>query len=564
MIQNDGLGFDEALQLIWPTTVFTTHTPVPAGNEIFDPKLVERYLRTYVESFGLSWNKFLRLGRVFDNEDEPFNMTSSALKLIAHCNGVSKLHGEVSRKMWHNIWPGLPTEEVPITSITNGVHIRSWMSHDMVDLLDTYFGPKFTKQPSRFEDWESIHKIPNEEFWRVHQRRRERLVFFARKRLAKQLQRRGAGLAEQKAAEEILDPRILTIGFARRFSTYKRAFLLFSDEDRLNKIINNPDYPVQILLAGKAHPLDNPGKEIIKKILKITTSDKFRRRIVFLEDYDINVARYLVQGVDIWLNNPRRPLEASGTSGMKAAANGAVNVSIMDGWWCEGYDPKLGFKIGNGEEYENAEYQDKIENRFLYEVLEREAIPLFYKRNSNNFPVEWIQLSKNSMISACRDFSAARMLREYTDRFYIPATDAGHKFRADNFKLGKDMAEWKSNLDKNWAKINFELVETTSDEISPKVGDVIPINLKVNLGDVNPDDVLVEVIAGNLNSLEQMHNYQPVVAILKKDSGLENGSHLYETEVICRESGRFGIAARVMPRNDNLIHNKIPQLIKWW
>ncbi len=565
LIHEKGLSLDEAVQVVWPTTVFTTHTPVPAGNETFDPKLLERYLKYYVENIGLSWDKFLALGRVFPGDDnEPFCMTVAALKLSAYNNGVSKLHGEVTRKMWHNIWPNLPVEEVPVMSITNGVHVRSWLSHDMVDLFDTYFGPKFTKQPSAFSDWDSIHKIPDAELWRVHQRRRERLVFFARKRLKNQLARRGASSADIKMAEEVLDPQVLTIGFARRFSTYKRAGLLFRDIERLKKIILNPDMPVQIILAGKAHPLDNPGKEIIKGIRKIASEDEFRRRIVFLEDYDINVARYLVQGTDVWLNNPRRPQEASGTSGMKAAVNGAVNVSILDGWWCEGYSPETGFKIGNEEVYDSVEYQDNLESQFLYDTLEREVVPTFYKRNNARMPYNWVKLMKGSIAMACSRFSSFRMLKDYTTRFYIPAINACRKFHSDDYGKAKTLAHWQNELKSHWNNVSIKEIETPSMETSPKVGDKIPVTMSVHLDDISPDDVSIEVIGGNLNSLEQMDNYKSVIATLNGDNRTPEGYYVYHAKVICAESGRFGIAARVMPHNDDLIHNRLPKMIKWW
>jgi len=564
LVKKEKLTIPEAAQLIWSSSVFTTHTPVPAGNEQFDPKLMEHYLKSYVEDIGLSWDKFLAIGRVFNTDSEPYNMTAAALKSSAFTNGVAELHGKTSRQMWHNIWPNLPVEEVPITSITNGAHIRSWLSHDMVDLFDTYFGPKFTKQPAVFGAWDSINKIPDAELWRVHQRRRERLVFFARKRLKNQLERRGASAHEVKRADEVLDPRILTIGFARRFSSYKRAFLLFKDIERLKKIIANPDMPVQILIAGKAHPLDNPGKEIIKNILHVAAREEFRLRIVFLEDYDINVARYLVQGVDVWLNNPRRPLEASGTSGMKAAMNGAVNVSILDGWWCEGYSPETGFKIGNGEEYANAEYQDTLESQFMYDVLEREVIPMFYKRDAANFPNDWVKIAKNSMIMACTNFSSHRMVKDYTEKFYVKAIDAHRKYTANNYEISKSMAAWKTNLHHQWDKIILEDIETPVLEESPRVGDKIPVRLKITLGSISPDDVRIEVIAGNLNSLEQMNNYEPVIASRAEDGNPDGGQYTYTAEVTCKESGRFGIAARVMPHNDNLVRNYLPRLIKWW
>jgi starch phosphorylase len=565
LIEKDNLQLDEAMQVVWSSTIFTTHTPVPAGNEQFDPKLLELYLRDYTSSIGLGWDQFLSLGRIFNTDNEPFNMTAAALKLSAFANGVSRLHGTVTRKMWHNIWPNVPLEEIPIGSITNGVHIRSWLSHDMVDLFDTYFGPKFTKQPREFSDWRSIYKIPDAELWRVHQKRRERLVFFARKRLRKQLEHRGASGLDIKTADEVLDPQVLTICFARRFSAYKRAFLMFKDIDRLRQLISDPERPAQIILAGKAHPLDNPGKEIIKNILQIASRDEFRRKIVFLEDYDINVARYLVQGADVWLNNPRRPQEASGTSGMKAAINGAVNVSVLDGWWCEGYSPETGFKIGNGEEYDNPEYQDNLESQFLYDVFEREVIPLFYKRNAANFPYEWVKVAKNSIAMAGERFSAFRMAKDYANNFYAPAIAANKLLSGDQFKVARSMAQWSAYLRSNWDSVQINDVETPLLEESPKVGDIIPVKLSVNIGQLKPADVRVEVIAGNLNSLEQMSDYEPVIAALHEESSSSgDGTYTYTAEVRCRQSGRFGIAARILPKNDNLIHNKIPKLIKWW
>ena len=394
-LMQGGLSFREAQQYIWSTTVFTTHTPVPAGNEQFDPVLIHRYLGEMIKELGISWKEFLAMGRVNpENESEPFGMTVSALRSSAFCNGVSELHGNVSREMWRNIWPNLPKEEVPIKSITNGVHTSSWISHHMNELYETYFGPRYIENPGAPDIWERVHTIPDVELWRVHNKRRERLVFFARKRLRQQLVRRGAPRTEIQQADQLLNAQILTVGFARRFSTYKRGNLLFQDVDRLEKMINNSKCPVQIILSGKAHPLDNPGKEIIKEIVNQAGSDRFRNRIVFLEDYDINVARYLVQGADIWLNTPRRPQEASGTSGMKAALNGSLNVSVLDGWWVEGYSDETGFKIGNGEEYENVENQDKLESEALYNVMEREVIPLFYDRNENDLPMGWVAKMK--------------------------------------------------------------------------------------------------------------------------------------------------------------------------
>ncbi|MBD3265249.1 alpha-glucan family phosphorylase, partial [bacterium] len=397
-MEKEHLSFKEAREIVWSSNVFTTHTPVPAGNEQFDYNLLRKYLEQHVNKLGISWDEFIRLGRMHpDNKNESFGMTVWALRNSAFCNGVSRLHGRVSRGMWNGIWPNLPENEVPITHITNGVHVRSWLSHDMGDLFESYLGPRFISKPWQFDVWERVERIPNIELWRNHQRRRERLVFFARKRLRRQLKRRGAHHSEIVAADEVLNPHALTIGFARRFATYKRANLLFRDKERLRKLVSNPERPVQFIIAGKAHPQDIPGKEIIKDIIHNIREESFRASIVFLEDYDINVARYLVQGVDVWLNNPRRPLEASGTSGMKVAMNGGLNCSILDGWWDEAFESAIGWSIGNGEEYKDHDYQDEVECQAIYNCLENEIVPMFYDRDTSGIPRKWIEKMKASI-----------------------------------------------------------------------------------------------------------------------------------------------------------------------
>jgi starch phosphorylase len=564
LIQEKGLTFAEAAHYVWTSTVFTTHTPVPAGNEKFDPVLVHRYLGSFVNQLGIGWKDFLALGRVMPNdESEPFCMTVAALKLAAFANGVSELHGHVSREMWHNIWPGLPQSEIPITAITNGVHPSSWISHDMSDLYESYFGSAYVERSGAPEVWKQVHKIPDAELWRVHNRRRERLVFFARKRLKQQLVRRGASQLAVQKADQLLDPRVFTIGFARRFSTYKRGALIFSEPERLERIVNDPERPVQIMISGKAHPLDTPGKEIIKKIIDYANQDRFRNRIIFLEDYDINVARYLVQGADLWLNNPRRPQEASGTSGMKASLNGVINLSVLDGWWDEGYSDDTGFKIGNGEEYDNVEVQDHLEAQLLYDSLEREVIPMFYDRNENGLPEKWLHKMKASIQMAGQDYSTHRMLQDYTEELYIPAFGFVEKLRADDFALTRQTTSWLETLHRNWERIGITDVEVPDIGNTLEVGQRFPVKVKVNLGEISPDDVEVQVIAGRLSSQEKLTNYEPMLATLKPN-GNEAGQHLFEGEVICAQSGRFGISARIIPKNENMPHTLKPRLISWW
>ncbi len=565
LMQEKHLSFQEAAQFAWSTTVFTTHTPVPAGNEQFDPVLVHRYLGDIVKQLGINWKDFLAIGRVNpENESEAFGMTVAALKFSAFCNAVSELHGKTSREMWHNIWPNLPVEEVPIRAVTNGVHTSSWISHDLNELYESYFGPRYTESPGAPDIWERVHSIPDVELWRIHNKRRERLVFFARKRLRQHLIRRGASQLEVQQADSILNPQILTIGFARRFSTYKRGNLLFHDLDRLEKMINNARYPMQVIISGKAHPLDTPGKEIIKEIITRSGEDRFRNRIIFLEDYDINVARYLVQGADVWLNNPRRPEEASGTSGMKAALNGALNVSVLDGWWVEGYSEKTGFKIGNGEVYENVEVQDKMDAQSMYNVLEREVIPLFYDRNDNDLPIGWVTKMKAAIHMAGQLFSAHRMLMDYTHHFYIPAIKSRIKLEADSYALNKQVTAWMDRISRSWNDIAIGDVEMPDIGDTVFVGQRIPVRMKVHLGAITPDDVRVEIVSGRINSQDQLLDFAPINAVIDPDAKSQNGDYVYEGEVVCHESGRFGITARVIPKNENLHHTRKPKLISWW
>lgn len=565
LMQDTGLSFNEARQYVWSTTVFTTHTPVPAGNERFDTVLLHRYLSNLVSELGISWKTFLSLGRMFpDDESESFGMTVAALKTSAFANGVSELHGHVSREMWHNIWPDLPREEIPIKHVTNGVHPSSWISHDLNELYESYFGPKYCEKPGDPKHWEKVDKIPNTELWRIHNKRRERLVFFARKRLNKQLSRRGASQLVIKAADQLLDPRALTIAFARRFSTYKRGNLIFSDPERLANLINDTERPLQIILAGKAHPLDNPGKEIIKEIIKLIGEERFRSRVIFLEDYDINVARYMVQGADIWLNNPRRPQEASGTSGMKAAFNGVLHFSILDGWWDEGYSDEVGFKIGNGEEYDNVDIQDKLETEMLYNTLEREIIPLFYDRDESGVPTQWLTKMKASIKMSGQKFSAQHMLMNYTDKFYIPAITHSAKLKENDYAVTREVTSWLERMTNSWDNIAIENLDILEMDNTVYVGQKFPITITVYLGEIQPDDVRVEMISGHLDSQENIQDNLSTSATLVGNDDNRNGVYTFTSEVTCTESGRFGIAARVIPKNDNMPHPFKPKLISWW
>ena len=382
LMERLGISFAEARAITRTSNVFTTHTPVPAGNDYFAPDLIEKYFKDYRARLGISRDDFLALGREKPADPaEHFCMTVLALRMSTYTNGVSRLHGEVARQMWNSVYPELDQREVPITSITNGIHTFSWVSKDLSQLFDRYLGPRWREDPTDQSVWQRAANIPDEELWRTHEHRRARLVAFSRRRLTKQLAQRGVSPAEVDAGAEALDPDVLTIGFARRFATYKRANLLLRDVERFAELLCG-NRPIQIIFAGKAHPHDNEGKEFIRQIVHFARTSDCRNRIVFLEDYDMVIARYLVQGCDVWLNTPRRPLEASGTSGMKAALNGGLNVSILDGWWAEAYRRHLGWAIGAGEQYEDTELQDYVESNALYDLIEKDMIPTFYDRGN--------------------------------------------------------------------------------------------------------------------------------------------------------------------------------------
>jgi len=526
---------------------------------VFDAELVRKYFQPMAHQLGLSWEKFLRLGQAPGETSKLFGLTILALKTAAHVNGVAKLHGETSRRMWQHLWPGLPESEVPIGSITNGIHTNSWISHEAGDLFARYLGPRFREKPADHSVWERIDAIPPSELWGRHETRRERLVFFARKRLQAQLLRQGAGASALRASEELLSPEALTIGFARRFATYKRAWLLFRQPERLVRLLTNPDRPVQIIFAGKAHPQDHAGKEVIKAVIHFARDPRIRHRIAFLEDYDINVARYLTQGVDVWLNTPRRPHEASGTSGMKAAVNGALNVSILDGWWCEGYAPDTGWAIGRDEVYEDPEEQDQVEGEALYSLLEEEIIPLFYDRDRAGLPRGWIGLMKSSMRKLGAFFNTHRMVQEYLEKLYLPAHRAGGRLGGNDFAAAKALAAWRRRVRKAWPHVSVRIEEPPG-RPEHKVGGTASVVIRAELGNLSPENVTVELVHGPMGSLGEILGWETVQAGLVSSDG---NVSMFKAEIPCRVSGRYGYTARVVPRHPELVKPCIPHLVTW-
>lgn len=555
LIKTFGLSFHEAMQVGFYSNIFTTHTPVPAGIDVFSLELVEKYFgKYYREELGISENDFYSLGTI-TKEKHPtvFNMAHLAMNTAGFINGVSRLHSVVSRKMWASGYQNIPFNEIPIDYVTNGVHTRSHLSKEMEDLFKQYLGEAWIHNPVNNDIWERIDKIPDEELWRTHERRRERLVSFARRRLIQQVKSRGGSLQELQQAAEVLNPNALTIGFARRFATYKRATLIFRDIERLADILNNPEFPVQIIIAGKAHPQDDQGKSLIQEVFQMANEEQFKRKIVFIENYDMNVARYLVEGCDIWLNNPRRPLEASGTSGMKIIANGGLNLSVLDGWWDEGFSPQVGWKIGNGEEYSDLEYQDEVEARTLYNTLEKEIIPTFYNRDEDKLPRNWISMMKSSIRTLTPFFSTSRMVKEYYEKFYESSWKKREALRGKDWGLAKEIASWKNHVNNNWHQISLISVSDTKIK-DVFVGKSYNVSAEIFLGDLSPEDVDVQIYYGLTDKQSDPSNNSSVVMKASSKKQTEDRIYKYSGSIPCTESGLHGWTIRILPNHPLMIH----------
>ena len=560
IMREKNLSFAQAREIVWSSSVFTTHTPVIAGNEHFDPALVRKYMQHYADEMHISWEEFLALGKETPSSTT-YCMTVVALRLSAYSNGVAKLHGAVSRDMWHNLWPELPISEVPITSITNGIHSASWISHELNDLFRKYLydnNQLGEVDPSDPQPWQKIDTIPNEELWQVHNARKNKLISVVQNRLKRQLTRQGYDVMTVKKASKALWPDVLTIGFARRFATYKRATLLFKDLNRLDKIVNNPERPVQFVFAGKAHPADTAGKEFIKLIMGLTQNDsRFKGKIVFVEDYNMNTARYMVQGVDVWLNNPIRPMEASGTSGMKAALNGALALSVLDGWWDEVGPCEFGWSIGGPENYKSDAERDAVEAESLYSLIEQEIAPAYYAKDENGISSAWMALMKESIKHIAPVFNTNRMVKEYYDSFYVPA----HNYSLILNEPGKaeEVAAWRQKIAENWFRVNItDITPAAASAISME--DQVTFKARVNLGNLRPEDVQVEIYLGRRGTRGDIIKEK---ACAMTCTGQAEGAYTYEITMAPLNSGRQDYALRILPAHANLPNVLTPLFIRW-
>ncbi|HEY8498626.1 MAG TPA: alpha-glucan family phosphorylase [Limnochordales bacterium] len=572
LMDEQDLTFPEAREAAAAGHVFTTHTPVPAGHDYFPPEMMERYFGDFYRSMHLSAREFLGLGRQNPSADhEAFCMTVLALKTAAFANGVSRLHGAVARRMWQGIWPEVPERELPIGSVTNGVHLLSWVSQDMAELYDRYLGPRWRTNPDDAGLWEAVASIPAEELWRTHERRRERLVAFVRRRLRAQAAARGASPAEIAETEQALDPGVLTIGFARRFATYKRATLLLQDPERLVRLLTQPGRPVQIIVAGKAHPRDDAGKDMIRQIVHFARRPEIRRRMVFVEDYDIELARYLVQGCDVWLNTPRRPEEASGTSGMKAAVNGALNVSILDGWWNEAWSPDVGWAVGPGGECPESAYPDnvradpgmvdRLDARALLDVLEHEVVPLFYDRGPDGLPRGWVARMRRSIAAIAPHFNTHRMVKEYAERYYVPAARRAVALAADGMRRARELARWKQVVAQSWPGVRIDDVQSTAaDPVPTDRG--FAVRAVAFLNGLHPDDVVAELYLGRVDPRGELTGCR--VLRMAPAGTAPGGRFVFEVaEVRVEGSGLHGFQVRLRPAHPDLAAPLETGLVRW-
>ncbi len=540
------LSFEEALAVVRATSLFTTHTPVAAGHDAFPFPMIDKYFGFYWGELGLDRDAFLALGRYDYPWGSQFSMTVLAIRQSGYVNGVSRLHGQVSRRMWKGLWPGLPEEEVPIGHITNGVHLASWLAPELVELLNRYLPPDWQERLDEADVWKQVDEIPDDALWDVRLRLKRKLVDFVRRRVRAQLRRHGAAPSRIQRVERLFDPNVLTIGFARRFATYKRATLIFRDLERIKRVLNDPERPVQLIFAGKAHPADEPGKALIKQIHQLSRQEGFEGRVIFLENYDIYMARQLVQGTDVWLNNPRRPLEASGTSGQKAGANGVPNLSVLDGWWVEGYNGRNGWAIGEGREYPNEEAQDEADALSLYNLLEDAVVPLYYETKEGD-PRPWLAYVRESIRSIAPRFSTRRMLKEYLATYYMPAIAGWHTYRADDFRVARDVAAWKARVRQAWPQVR---VQAEGPEMARlRVGDEVEVRAQVTLNGLTPEDVRVEIVCGRLDDEGELRNVRKIpMQLVEFTQGVAHYRGILRAQV----SGQLAYGVRVYPYRPEL------------
>ena len=561
IIKEKKVSFEVAKDIASSKTVFTTHTPVPAGNDIFPIGLVEKYFKEFWPRLGLDREEFLKLGMKPCTELEPgFNMGIFALKVAGKKNGVSKLHGAVSRELFGDVWPEIAANESPITYVTNGIHTCSWLVPSLKELYNKYLIPYWQDNIYKDEVWENINNIPNQELWGIHQKRKQKLFDIVKENTTNRLRKSGYSYEEINEITSKLNPNALTIGFARRFATYKRATLIFKDLERITQILNNADRPVQLIFAGKAHPADKEGQDLIKRIHEISMMPQFKGKIFLLENYNIAMSRYLVSGVDVWLNNPRRPMEASGTSGQKASVNGVINFSVLDGWWAEGYNQENGWTIGTNAEFTSYEEQDIADSQSMYRTLEEKIIPTYYEKDENGISEKWMKIMKNSITSTGGKYSTSRMLVDYTNKLYIPLCNLTKKYY-ENIDNVAEFNLWKKNLYTNWKDIKITQ-KNNLNNITMDAGNNIDVKCEVQLPNVDVSNVMAQCYYGKILDNGIVENVS-IIPMKLSSKNEENKTYEYTAKIELKTGGNYGYTFRVMPKHEMLLDSENLNLVKW-
>ena len=561
IIKEKQVSFEVAKDIASSKTVFTTHTPVPAGNDIFPIELVEKYFKEFWPRLGLDREAFLKLGMKPCKElEHGFNMGILALKVAGKKNGVSKLHGAVSRELFGDVWPEIAANESPITYVTNGIHTCSWLAPSLKELYNKYLIPYWQDNIHNDEVWKNINNIPNKELWEIHRQRKIKLLDIVKENTTNRLRRSGYNYEEINDITSKLNPDVLTIGFSRRFATYKRATLIFKDLERITQILNNQDKPVQLIFAGKAHPADKEGKDLIKRIHEISMMPQFKGKIFILENYNIAMSRYLVSGVDVWLNNPRRPMEASGTSGQKASVNGVINFSVLDGWWAEGYNQENGWTIGTNAEYDSYEEQDIADSQSMYNTLETKIIPMYYNRNEDKISETWMKIMKNSIISTGGKYSTARMLVDYTNNLYMPLCNLTKKYY-ENIDNVAEFNLWKKSIYTNWKDIKITQ-KNNLNNITMDAGNNIDVKCEVQLPNVDINNITVECYYGKILDNGIVENVS-IIPMKLENKNEEEKIYEYSTKIELKTGGNYGYTFRVMPKHEMLLDAENLNLVKW-
>lgn len=557
------VSFDIAKEIVSAKTIFTTHTPVKAGNDIFPISLVEKYFKDYWNRLGISREEFFRLGmKPNDDMNSGFNMGILALKIAGKKNGVSKLHGAVSRELFADVWPNVPANESPIDYVTNGIHTCTWLAPTVKKLYNQYLRPYWQDNVYDDDVWKDIYKIPDEKLWEVHQSRKEKLLKMVKKLTTDRLRKYNYSYDEIDSMVSNLNKDVLTIGFARRFATYKRATLIFRDLERITKIFNESNKPIQIIFAGKAHPKDEDGKKLIKYIHDLALKPQFKGKIFILENYNVGMSRYLVSGVDVWLNNPRRPMEASGTSGQKAACNGVLNFSVLDGWWAEGYNQKNGWTIGTNAEYQNYDEQDDADSNSIYDTLENKIIPMYYQKNEKGYSDEWLKMMKNNIVSNSGRYSTARMLKDYTEQMYIPLCNLNKKYY-NNIENVAKLNEWEETMYKHFDEIEIKQCKENYNDITIDAGNKIQVGCEVTIPEqfIDIKNIQAEVYYGKITSDGIVNDIQ--ITPMEYEGLTDEKTHRFIAKIELRTGGDYGYTFRVIPKNEMILNPMNLDLIKW-